>query len=231
MYGYIVEGLYTPDSSIDQDVRVALSELYDMVISLFNDATLLGSFYNTGFKLITDRDCAEVAIKNEIENVLLKYSKIYDVPIGIAISSRFKYPDNVVALHKNVQMQLMNRPFKFVNTVTTAENFHQPYCKLVTKTMSIIAREYTGNISIPRIAERLLISPSHLMHVFKENVGRTVNDYITEFRLLKAKHILKHEPYRNIGDVAQMVGYSDEKYFGQVFKKHTGMTPGEFSLK
>ena len=65
------------------------------------------------------------------------------------------------------------------------------------------------------------------MHEFKENVGKTFNECLTEYRIMKAKEFLLKGSYR-VNEVAVMVGYQDVKYFGQVFKEMVGMTPSQF---
>lgn len=43
----------------------------------------------------------------------------------------------------------------------------------------------------------------------------------------KAKVLLRN-PHLRISQVAEMVGYQDEKYFSKVFKKLEGLTPNEY---
>jgi two-component system response regulator YesN len=52
-------------------------------------------------------------------------------------------------------------------------------------------------------------------------------DYVTQRKMERAARILTTSPAK-IADIAAMVGYEDVKYFGQMFKKHTGKTPSEY---
>jgi two-component system response regulator YesN len=65
-----------------------------------------------------------------------------------------------------------------------------------------------------------------LSRTFKQETGSTVMDYIITRRVDKAKELL-HDPAMSIKRAAESVGYSDLTYFHRVFKKITGMTPGQ----
>jgi len=78
------------------------------------------------------------------------------------------------------------------------------------------------------VAGALYVSDSHLMHLFKEDLGKTFNEYLTEYRIAQAKKMLRERKLR-VYEVAYAVGYSDVKYFGQVFKKYVGCMPSEYA--
>ena len=54
------------------------------------------------------------------------------------------------------------------------------------------------------------------------------NEYLTSIRINKANEILLGEgKLTTINEVASRVGYSNQHYFSQVFKKHTGKSPSK----
>ena len=55
----------------------------------------------------------------------------------------------------------------------------------------------------------------------------TLTAYIEGIRMENAKELLKNEGL-SIADVAASVGYLDTNYFGKVFKKYSGITPGQY---
>jgi two-component system response regulator YesN len=63
--------------------------------------------------------------------------------------------------------------------------------------------------------------------LFKKETGEGFVEYVTKFRVEKAKALLKNADLKAV-EVGPMVGFSDPKYFSKVFKKTTGMTPSEF---
>ena len=52
----------------------------------------------------------------------------------------------------------------------------------------------------------------------------TINDYLTEFRIIRRKSCSIRER-QVIQIVANQVGYADANYFGKCFKKYMGITP------
>lgn len=122
-----------------------------------------------------------------------------------------------------------NLLYSAINAVATKGTGGKEYKKLVRDALAIIEQDYDKKLSIKSVAGRLFTSESHLMHEFKEEIGKTFNDCLTDFRILKAKELLLKGEMR-VGEVAYAVGYTDVKYFGQVFKDAVGMTPSEFIL-
>lgn len=101
---------------------------------------------------------------------------------------------------------------------------------VVKRILLLVANEY-GNpeLSIPYICERLGVGKSRACGVFKEETGKTINEYITEYRMNKAKQYLYED--LSLEDVARLTGYSDSNYFSKLFKKVTGVTPTSYRRK
>ena len=67
----------------------------------------------------------------------------------------------------------------------------------------------------------------YLNKVFKANMGKTIFLYLNEIRMHHAMELLSTTSMK-ISAVAHRVGYEDEGYFGKVFRKYTGVTPGQY---
>lgn len=104
----------------------------------------------------------------------------------------------------------------------------QVFSRKVRQTMEYIRKHYAEDITIESMAEEVGISGEHLRHLFKEETGRTLHDYLTHIRVERAKQLLLEGSYK-IYEVAEMVGYSSGQYFSQVFRKSTGMGPLEYA--
>jgi len=98
---------------------------------------------------------------------------------------------------------------------------------VIAKTQEYILSNYHKDLSMEEVAERADLSISHFCLLFKQVTGYTFLEYLTECRIEKAKYILKNSQVK-VYQVAPMVGYQDPRYFTQVFKKVTGMTPTEY---
>ena len=72
------------------------------------------------------------------------------------------------------------------------------------------------------IAPALYVNGSYLSRVFKEAAGETVTGYILRRRIEKSCELLRTTNLR-VYEIAAAVGIPDAHYFGQCFKRFTGM--------
>ena len=71
------------------------------------------------------------------------------------------------------------------------------------------------------------MSVQHFCRVFKAKTGMRPMEYLAKKRIAEAKLLLLNTG-ESIGYIAASVGYSDQNYFGMVFKKYEGITPSEY---
>lgn len=102
--------------------------------------------------------------------------------------------------------------------------------QLVRNTAVYICENYHRNITAKGLSDYFLVSPSGLMHTFKQVCGITLNTYITLIRIEAAKIMLNTGHYK-IYEVAYMIGYKNTKYFRKIFKSVTGYIPTDFPGK
>ena len=94
-----------------------------------------------------------------------------------------------------------------------------------------ISNNYSdSSLSIKDISEHVHLSSSYLCTVFKTETGQTLNQYLTNFRIEKAKQMLS-DPRNKVNEIAAQVGYCDCNYFGKTFKKVVGLSPSEYREK
>ena len=91
-----------------------------------------------------------------------------------------------------------------------------------------ISKNY-GNeaLSVKDISTHVFLSTSYVCTFFKNETGQTLNQYLTEYRMEKAKQLLRDGRFK-ISDISSRVGYSDGNYFGKSFKKYCGLSPSEY---
>lgn len=82
-------------------------------------------------------------------------------------------------------------------------------------------------LSVKDISDHVHLSPTYVCTLFKTETGLTLNQYLTEYRMDQAKHLLL-DPRNKITDISKLVGYSDSNYFGKTFKKMVGTSPSEY---
>ena len=87
-----------------------------------------------------------------------------------------------------------------------------------------------NSLRVGLVKEEGIITPAYICVIFKDYTGKTVNKYITEYRIIQAKELLKDSNIK-MNDIALKVGYKDGNYFAKIFKKETGYTPSEYRRK
>ena len=97
----------------------------------------------------------------------------------------------------------------------------------VRKAVQIIGGNYSRDISMADVADQMRITQGYLSRVFKERTGYTFLEYLTLFRLRKAVELLRDRSLL-ISEAAYRSGFHDNGYFTQLFKKYTGVTPGQY---
>lgn len=111
------------------------------------------------------------------------------------------------------------------------KNLRKGYSKKVTEILNLIEQHYMDNSLGPQfLAERLKISNGYLRKMFKEEMGITLAEYILQFRINKAKKLLK-DPSVKVSEIYKQIGFSSSQYLSTVFKKKTGMSPKEYTQK
>ncbi len=81
--------------------------------------------------------------------------------------------------------------------------------------------------TVESLAEAAGMSRSALAVRFKELLGQTPLEYVTEWRMQKAMQFLQQRDKKLI-DVARSVGYESDAAFSKAFKRVVGANPGEY---
>ncbi|BCZ45136.1 DNA-binding response regulator [Clostridium gelidum] len=84
-----------------------------------------------------------------------------------------------------------------------------------------------SNLGLEQISKNTFLTPAYICVIFKDFTSTTVNKYINEYRIEKAKLFLKDSNI-SMSDIATKVGYSDGNYFSKIFRKATSYTPSEY---
>jgi transcriptional regulator GlxA family with amidase domain len=90
-----------------------------------------------------------------------------------------------------------------------------------------LQQHFDSNISIDSLAQRVGMGPRNFIRRFKAATGRVPGAYIQTLRVSAAKELLEHGS-SCIQTVSSKIGYEDIGFFRNLFKRHTGMTPGEY---
>lgn len=99
--------------------------------------------------------------------------------------------------------------------------------ELIVKVKDYISKNYMKDILVDDIAGYVFLNSSYLCTVFKREVGTTIVNYITNYRLNKAMEFLERKDIK-IADIAKKVGYNNISYFNSIFRQKIGLTPNQY---
>ena len=108
---------------------------------------------------------------------------------------------------------------------TGNENEHQ--IENLKKVLLYINENYSSPIRLDDLALLINLNAQYFCRYFKENIGKTVTEYINEIRIEKAAEALA-ETNDKIINIAQDTGFDNIGYFIRRFKKEKGLTPTEY---
>ncbi|HEY6861917.1 MAG TPA: helix-turn-helix domain-containing protein [Pseudolabrys sp.] len=97
----------------------------------------------------------------------------------------------------------------------------------IRQTEEYLQQHFDSEISIDSLAQRVGMGPRNFIRRFKAATGRVPGAYIQTLRVSAAKELLEHGT-ATIQAVCSKIGYDDIGFFRNLFKRHTGMTPGEY---
>jgi len=92
---------------------------------------------------------------------------------------------------------------------------------------TIIETKYYTDISLNSVANMIGLTPTYLSAIFKEVTDMTFTEYLIHIRIEKAKELICKKSYK-IYEIAEMVGYTNVRYFSELFRKKTGANPNDF---
>ena len=78
------------------------------------------------------------------------------------------------------------------------------------------------------LAQRVSMSRSSFAERFRELVGETPLDHLTQWRMVRAANMLLANRPMKLAAIASAVGYESESSFGKVFSRVMGMSPGKY---
>ncbi len=104
---------------------------------------------------------------------------------------------------------------------------HKTINSLILKSAAEMIDHFQDAVSLTQIASKIHVTDTYLSHLFKKETGSTFTEYLTLLKICSAKNYIRNTQKR-VADIAAEVGFSDYRYFSQIFKKAVGITPTEY---
>ncbi|RIX46526.1 AraC family transcriptional regulator [Paenibacillus nanensis] len=86
---------------------------------------------------------------------------------------------------------------------------------------------FDRDISLDELAKVVNLSQTHLIRMFKQTTRLSPYQYFIHLRIDKAKMLIKSREY-TIGEIAAILGFSDQSHLNRHFKRVTGLSPREY---
>ena len=211
-------------------------ELFELLVG---DVVFIpkGAIHKTSYEDMHSRllvNCSEEYVKGaEIKKAFVYRNKKYSAKIYAVlkdIEREYLHSDRFsTELIKGYMQQILSIVYRTQNEFqnTRVQN------KYAVRALDYLSENFTSEITLGGLAQKLSVSPEHLSRIFKKETGLGFNEYLSLLRLKKAESVLKLNDNRSISEVAFSCGFNDSNYFCEKFKAVYGMSPLKFkkSLK
>lgn len=201
----MIRACTTLDSTLFQNALTQLFAMPDAVVGHSRTRTLIrrveSCMFETNRELIASFASVE-HLAQQMESALQKASTLEDY--------KKRYKAHMVSLLGKVQDVVKSQSTK---PVYLARGY--------------IRNHYSETIRLEHVAEHVGLNSTYLSYLFKKETGMGIPDYVNQIRIEEAKHLLETTELK-ILSIAQMVGFSDPRYFSRVFHIREGCRPKDY---
>ena len=152
------------------------------------------------------------SVVNNIENAI---NAKLNINVVICASFLREDPVQVNIVYKSLCNRLMDKSKRPDMLIEVQKYINRHYFK--------------EDLSIAEIANKMEVSQTYLIRLFKRNLKMTFVEYLTNVRIKNAI-ILMRDPTLTLSEIAELVGYNTQHYFNNVFRRHVGISPQEYRL-
>ena len=97
---------------------------------------------------------------------------------------------------------------------------------LAQRLRTFLDENYQRNVTLAELGEYAGVSPFHLAHVFRNAVGLPPHRYLEQRRVRHARALIAAG--RPLSFAALDAGFNDQAHLTRHFKRHLGVTPGQY---
>ena len=166
-------------------------------------------------------------IENTFHQTLRQgYSKVQDTAVLSSIELRL--------------LKQLDEAYTFIHIEMIAEETFAALAKecgqgtagspVIRSIKAFIEENYAEPVTLNDVAVHLHLNYSYLSSYISQNSSMHFSEYLNEVRVRHAKELLSQTD-RSISAISEEIGYTDQSYFGKVFKKLAGITPLQYRGK
>lgn len=197
------------------DIRMPDGDGLSMLAGLRTEYPAMQVTVLTGFR---DFNYAQQAIRLGVARFLLKPSKMEELEEALEVmTARLRQAGALPAGEK----EAAEAEEKKEAPTDAAGSF------VVRQAIAYIEEHCTEKISLQDVADTCYVSQWHLSKLLGKHSGKSFYDLLNLARVAKAKTLMA-DPALRIGDISDLLGYSDTSHFSRVFKKLEGVSANEY---
>ena len=95
------------------------------------------------------------------------------------------------------------------------------------KIRDYLDQHYRQKLTIETVAGALDLVPSYVSHIFKQEIGISPIQYVLMRRFGEAQSLLMDTDL-SVNEISDLLGFATTAHFNAMFKKHIGITPGQY---
>ncbi len=177
--------------------------------------------------LLTDNNCTA--------EVLIRQAKIIELSVLAYTAEQYRYHEKQLNQLQTIEFLLSaSQTAKdfvdaVVSRITTIAKNHRPSDTIspVEQVLLYVNRHYAKDITLVYAANLANMNTNYFSTLFKKKTGLSFVAYLQLVRIQHAKELLR-DPTLKVYEIAERIGFQNEKYFMKVFKAVAGKTPSEY---
>ncbi|MDD2375470.1 MAG: AraC family transcriptional regulator [Eubacteriales bacterium] len=97
----------------------------------------------------------------------------------------------------------------------------------IRQSLIYIQNNICKKLSLQELASYVNMTKTYYSRIFSKEIKMTVTEYITKRKIEEAKKLLQYSDL-SLTDVSDRLSFSSQNYFQNIFRRYTGITPGEY---
>lgn len=114
-----------------------------------------------------------------------------------------------------------------IKVIDQIEKENEDVNPIIKRVLSYIETNYAENMSLKTLSASFNVNTAYLGQMFIKEMGEPFSNYLNEKRINKAKELLRTTDLE-LNEIAELVGYVNQSYFSNLFKKATGIYPTKY---
>lgn len=190
---------------------------------IFFTPSYLSDFISDKYNPFSALENRKIGTQNRIDTFNVKNEKIDEKISEIRKYANSDLPEKELLIKTNLLQILIS-----INNIVSSEISNTSVDK-INDIILYINNNLSEKITLSELSKRFYLNKFYISHLFKDKIGITLNEYITQKRIMLAKEYLMGGIPPS--QVYSKVGFLDYSSFYRAFKKTLGYSPSSIKLK